>query len=229
MRPPRLLVSSGLAVALVVGAFTVVPAGASSPPLPILTVGTTSSPANPGDSVGAQLTGSPPVLRLTTTPGGSVGLQCTQSYWAGKVLNDPVGPGPASIQFATPFQFQGCSYLGNPMVTAVNGAGMSGVPAPLLVSSATPYYPIQILPFSSPLQIVVSLVTVSGPVNCLFRTTSVINGSTTAGTNSWDFTSQPFGLVSGSPAACGVTGVGFLTASYGPVYDSTVGANLTVN
>lgn len=226
MRPPRLLVAAGLAVALVAAALAAVPATASSPPLPILTVGSTSAAANPGDSVGAPLTS--PSLQLTTSPTNNIGLSCTQSFWSGQVINDPVGPGPASIRFGNPFQFQGCTDNIQPGIT-VNGGTMSGAPAPLLISSATTGYPIQLMPFNAPFQIVISMNTMSGPVNCVYRTSSVLNGTTTPGTNPWMFNAQPFGLVTGTPAICGPAGVVFLTASYGAVYDSTAGANLTVN
>jgi hypothetical protein len=230
MRPPRFLATAGLAGALVLAALAAgaVPATASPPPPPVLTLGSTTSPANPGDSVGSQLAVGT-TLQLTTSPApGAPGLTCTQSSWQGQVLNDPVTPGPASIRFVAPFKFTGCTD-NNPTVTGWNGGGMSGLPAPLLITSAAPAYPIQILPFNSPLQFVLSLTTLSGPVTCVYQTSSVINGGTTAGTNPWTFTNQPFFLVSGPPPPCGLTGVGFLTASYGPVYDATAAANLTVN
>lgn len=228
MRPPRLLVVTGLAVALAAAALVAAPATATVPTLPILLVGT--APANVGDQVNAVLSNSTQ-LQLTIAPVSSssfpTGLKCSKSTWQGQVLNNPFAPGPASIQLTAPLQFLACTD-NNPTVNAVNGVGVSGLPAPLLISSATPSFPIQILPFNSPLQIVVSLATTAGPANCVYRSTGVVNGSTTSGTNPWDFTNQPFALVSGPSLPCGVTGVGFLNASY-TVFDSTAGTNLALN
>lgn len=228
MRPPRLLVASGLAVALVLAALAAgaAPAVANSPASPILTLGSTGVPASPGDSVGGQMTTG--LFQLTTTPSGTTGLSCPQASWQGQLLNNPVAPGPASIKFVSAFKFNGCSDNVNPTITGFNGGGMSGLPAPLLVGSGTTY-PLQLLPFNSPLQIVVNLATQSGAMTCVYQTNVVVNGSTTAGTNPWAFVNQPFNLVSGAPALCSPTGVVFLTVAYNLVYDATANNTLTVN
>ncbi|HEV2634046.1 MAG TPA: hypothetical protein VGX23_02795 [Actinocrinis sp.] len=238
MRPPRLLVASGLAVALVVAALAAgaAPAVANSPSSPILTLGSTGTPASPGDSVGGQMTTGSfqltiapvPVPVPVPPPSSPAGLTCAQASWQGQLLNNPVAPGPASIKFVSAFKFTGCTDNVNPTITGFNGGGMSGLPAPLLVGSGTTY-PLQILPFNSPLQIVVNLATQSGAMTCVYQTNVVVNGSTTVGSSPWAFVNQPFNLVSGAPALCSPTGVVFLTVAYNLVYDATANNTLTVN
>lgn len=228
MRMTRYLAAAATAAAaaaLALAAPVTAADAATAPSGPVLTLsGVGGPPANLGDVLSAQLSPGT-LLELLSSPGGGSGLFCQQSSWQGQLVSNPAVPGTAVIKLAPPLKISGCKDS-NPTVTGVTGVTVNGLPALLQVTGATPY-PLQILPTTAPLQIVVSLTTTTVPVVCTYQqATGVINGNTSLGSAPWSFTAQPFNLVGGPTGPCGPTTTDFLTASYSPVIDATAGGAL---
>jgi hypothetical protein len=223
------LVTAGLLTVLAPMS-AVAAAAPAAAPTQVLTLGAlAAAPVNVGDLLTSSLTpGS--TLSITAAAGGGVGLFCSQSVWGGRVLANPAAPGgTAVIQLLNPFTISACTD-NSPTVTGVAGVAVSGLPDNLQVTS-NPTYPLRILPTGAPLQIAVTL-NVVGPatVVCTYQAVGVVMGNTTAGSNPWRFTNQPFQLTGGPLPACGTGPTSFFSAAYSPVIDTTVGGmNVFVN
>lgn len=229
MRRARILAAAAALAATVcvptVAASAVQAAAAATPVLTLNALG--GVPAAAGDLLTSSLLpGS--TLRLSTAPGGSVGLSCPQSSWQGVLLSNPAVPGPAALKLSAPFTFALCTDT-NPTVTSVTSVSLAGLPAILQVNGASPFA-IQILPGSTPLTITANIVTASGAVTCVYQSPGPILGSTTPGLAPWNFTNQPFNLVSGPTPACGTPPTEYFSARYYSVIDTTAGnAGVYVN
>jgi hypothetical protein len=220
------LVTAGLLTVLAPMSAVAAPAAA---PAQVLTLGAlAAAPVNVGDLLTSSLTpGS--TLSLTAAPGGGVGLFCSQSVWGGRVLANPAAPGgTAVIQLLNPFTIAACTD-NNPTVTGVVGVSVANLPDNLQVTS-NPTYPLRIVPTGAQLQIIVTLTTKGPNVTCTYQAGGVIAGNTSAGSNPWRFTNQPFPLVGPVQPACGTGPTSFFSAAYSPVIDTTVGGtNVFVN
>jgi hypothetical protein len=195
---------------------------------PVLSYGSLGGPAvAAGDLVTSSLDPGT-VLSLTSAPSGSVGLFCKQSVFGAVVTSNPALPGPAVLQVLNPLTISSCTDNA-PTVTGVAGVGVSGLPATLQVIGVAPY-PLTLTPGSSPLQISVSLNTTGGAVTCVYQSPGPLNGNTSLGSAAWRFLNQPFKLVSAPVPACGNPPIGYLTAAYAPVIDTSKGGqNVFVN
>ncbi|BBA98653.1 hypothetical protein RVR_4922 [Actinacidiphila reveromycinica] len=206
-------------VAAAVPATAASPSAAAGPVLSQTVPG--GPPVNPGDILKSSLTPGT-TLNFTTVPGGPVGLFCKQSTWAAQVLSNPSAPGTAVANLLNPFSIASC-FDNSPTVTGVVGVTVGSLPATVTVSDASGY-PIQILPSTAPLVISYTVTTTGAPtVTCTFQAGGPVAGSTAPGGAPWQFTNQPFKLVSGSLPACGTAPTAFLTAGYSPVLDATAG------
>lgn len=217
-----------LAAALLaaLAAAVVVPATAASQPAPAGTPVLSQyvpggPPVNPGDYLRSSLTPGT-TLNFTTDPGGPVGLFCKQSTWIGQAAFNPPAPGTAVIKLLNPLSIDAC-YDNAPTVTGVAGVMVSNLPSTMTVSD-TPGFPIEILPSTGPLTLSYTVSTTSSPaVTCVFQAGGPVVGATGLGGVPWQFTNQPFKLVSGSLPACGKTPTAYLTAGYSPVQDVSAG------
>jgi hypothetical protein len=208
------------------------PAAAAAPAavVPTLTrIALGGPPANPGDLLTSSLAPGT-ALSLSAVPGGPVGLVCQQSVWGGQLLANPPVGGLAVIRLLNPLTIAACGD-NSPGVIGVNGVAVAGLPDMLQVTGVGAF-PLQIVPAPAPLQIILNLNTVAGPVVCTYQAAPpVLMGNTALGAAPWKFVNQRFQLIAGPLPFCGAAGPqSFLTASYSPVIDTTAGGtNVFVN
>jgi hypothetical protein len=224
MRVSKYLAAAGTvaaAAALAVAApIAAASAATAAAPAAVLTVnGLGGAPVLPTDLLTSPLTPGT-LLSLTSVPGGGTGLFCQTSVWQAEDMSNPAVPGTAVLQLLPPLTISGCKDS-NPGVINVVSVSVANLPALLQVTGASPY-PIQILPMSAPLQIIVNL-DAPGPVTCVYtQATGAITGSTALGANPWLFAGQPF--TTSPSAACGPA-TNFFSASYSQVTDSSMGGS----
>jgi len=189
--------------------------------VPVLTWGSPGgTPVNPGDQLSTQLNSGTP-LRLTTTPGGPVGANCTSSVMQAQATANPPSPGTATATL-TAWSIGACT-SSNPGVVNVIGTVVNALPQPVVIND-TGTLPVRIGPAGPGLTIVMTVNLGAGTMNCTYQPVgAVVTGNTVLGTSQWVFTNSKVQLVGGAVGPCGQP-VDYLTAAYAPVRDTTIGS-----
>jgi hypothetical protein len=159
-------------------------------------------------------------LSITLASGGTVGLTCQKSTWQAIVQTNPPVPGTAVLQLINPFTISACGDNA-PGVIGVIGVTVSGLPTTLTVNSTGA---LQIVPASpGTLVITVKLATATSTVVCTYTANDPVNGHVIVppGTGPWTFIDQPLSAA-GSPASICGSGVGYFSAAYSPVIDTSL-------
>jgi hypothetical protein len=208
-----------LAVAAVAVTVLATPAIAHADPATaagaVLTVGSPNGAnVNPGDGLSAGLKSSTQAT-FTSTAGGSTGVFCNTSVFAGTVSSNPSAPGTASGSVTTQ-SFSNCTtnIVGT---TSVIGITVDNLPYTVSISSAT-----KLATVSGTVQTTVRLRTIfATTATCIYRPTGTITGTTSNIDNSLTFTDQQFSRQTGSSSLCFASA--FWTTTYQPVVDTSQG------
>ncbi|MER5352871.1 Tat pathway signal sequence domain protein [Kitasatospora sp. NPDC002551] len=226
MRIRRTLGTAALAAAAVLAAGTVAPAQAAAPAANAVAVLTHTSLAGPNVSVGDVLVANlvaGTTANFYSSATGTTGIKCATSAFSATVLTNPAAPGVATESLNTQ-SFGSCTanVIG---VTGVQSITVNNLPYTNSVSDA-PGNPVSLDPTSAgPVQTTVVLKTILGTITCVYRAAGGLAGTTNNVGQTIGFNAQALPKFSG-PSTC--FPVGYFSATYGPVRDSSVAGSPVV-